>query len=250
MTTTTRRRRAATLTLALLLVALLALAACGDGGGGGGDGVATLDESAAGDEGGAADDAGDGGDGGPDRPADDPEFQDAMLEFAQCMRDHGIDMPDPEFSDEGGVSIGGPPGEGGAGPDDEEWRAAEEACRPIMDEAVPDEMRLDPEEQAELQDRLVEQAECMREKGYDMPDPEVDANGRVTARARGGEGDGGPPPDDEQFREDMDDCGGPVGPGGPRGDSDERDSDSRDSDDDADGDADHDADGGDSTGEA
>lgn len=232
MTTTTRRRRAATLALALLLVPLPALAACGDDGGGGGDGVATLDENAAGaqDDGGG-DDGGDGGD-GPTRPADDPEFQDAILEFAQCMRDHGVDMPDPEFSDDGGVRIGRGPGEGGAGPDDEEWQAAEEACQPIMDEAVPEERRLDPEEQAEMQDRLVEQAECMREKGYDMPDPEVDANGRVTARSFGG--DGGPGPEDEQFREDMDDCGGPIGPGGRRDDSD----------------GDDDADGDDSTGEA
>ena len=43
----------------------------------------------------------------------DPELADQLLEFAQCMRDHGIDFPDPQF-DGGGVTvqIGGPDGEG------------------------------------------------------------------------------------------------------------------------------------------
>ena len=99
---------------------------------------------------------------------------------------------------------------------------------------MPDEMQLDPEEQAEMQDRLVEQAECMREKGYDMPDPEVDDKGRVTVRGGPGEGGNGPRSDDEQFREDMEDFGGPMGPGGPPDDADSDESDSDESDDDSD----------------
>lgn len=221
MTTTTRRRPAAILVLSPLLVLLLALAACGDDGGGGVDGVASLDEGAVGasDEG---DDEGDGGDGGPARPQRDPEFEDAMLEYAQCMRDHGVDMPDPEFSDEGGIAIRAAE-PGGGGPDDEEWQAADEACQPIVEEAMPEEMQLDPQEQAEMQDRLVEQAECMRAKGYDMADPQVDDKGRVTMRADSASGDSGPDADDGQFREDMEDCGGPGGPGSPGGPRSDRD---------------------------
>jgi hypothetical protein len=219
MTRTTRRLRGAALALPLLLVPVLSLAACGDDGGGG-DGVATLDEGAAG----AGDDSGDGGGTNGERPTDDPEFQDAMLEYAQCMRDHGVDMPDPEFSDDGGVHISGPgpggdDGGKGVGPDDEKWQEADEACNSIIEDAMPEEMALDPEEQAELQDRLVETAECMREKGYDMPDPEVDDKGRVSMKAGPGEGDNGPRPGDDQFEQDMEDCGGgPVrGPGGDSG---------------------------------
>ena len=31
------------------------------------------------------------------------EFEDAMLEYAQCMRANGVDMPDPDFSSGGGI---------------------------------------------------------------------------------------------------------------------------------------------------
>ena len=41
----------------------------------------------------------------------DPEMQDKMLEFAQCMRDNGVDFPDPDVSGGGGrIQIGGPGG--------------------------------------------------------------------------------------------------------------------------------------------
>src|SRR5215207_9265459 len=43
------------------------------------------------------------------------DTQQAMLDFAKCMREQGIDMPDPEFdeSGKGGITIGavGKPGE-------------------------------------------------------------------------------------------------------------------------------------------
>ena len=51
------------------------------------------------------------------------------------MRDHGIDMPDPQISEGGaGVRIGGP--DGGSGPrldpEDPEFQAAEKACGSLM----------------------------------------------------------------------------------------------------------------------
>ena len=46
-------------------------------------------------------------------PEQQAEMQEEMLEFAECMREHGIDMPDPVFGDDGRVEvgIGGPDGE-------------------------------------------------------------------------------------------------------------------------------------------
>lgn len=66
---------------------------------------------------------------------DQAAMQDAMLEFAQCMRDHGIDFPDPEFSGDGGAfqEIGD-----GVDPNSDEFQEAEEACRPIIEEVRPD----------------------------------------------------------------------------------------------------------------
>jgi hypothetical protein len=68
----------------------------------------------------------------------DPAMADAMLGFAQCMRDHGIDFPDPVFEG-GGVSIaiGGPDGEGGIDPMSEAFQAAQEACGKAMPEGGP-----------------------------------------------------------------------------------------------------------------
>ena len=37
---------------------------------------------------------------------DPTEMQDELLEFAQCMRDHGVDMPDPEFGEDGRIEVG------------------------------------------------------------------------------------------------------------------------------------------------
>jgi hypothetical protein len=68
------------------------------------------------------------------------EMQEQMLEFTECMRDHGIDMPDPQFSDDGDFSVqfGGPddagPSNDAGGPadispaDDAEFQAAAEEC--------------------------------------------------------------------------------------------------------------------------
>jgi hypothetical protein len=50
-----------------------------------------------------------------------------MLAFAECMREHGIDFPDPQF-DGGAVMVGGP----GIDPEDPEFQAAQEACGELL----------------------------------------------------------------------------------------------------------------------
>jgi hypothetical protein len=56
--------------------------------------------------------------------SDSVGFEDAFVEYTQCMRDNGVDMPDPDFSNGGGVidlSIGG--ADGG------DFEAADAICR-------------------------------------------------------------------------------------------------------------------------
>jgi hypothetical protein len=69
-----------------------------------------------------------------ERP-DMTEMQDQMLAFSQCMRDHGVDYPDPVFSEDGGVTIMGPD-EGGGGPvvdpSDPAFQEAQEACQEVF----------------------------------------------------------------------------------------------------------------------
>jgi hypothetical protein len=37
---------------------------------------------------------------------DPTDMQDELLAFAQCMRDNGIDMPDPDFGEDGRLEAG------------------------------------------------------------------------------------------------------------------------------------------------
>jgi hypothetical protein len=174
--------------MVIVAVAALGLAACGEPGKGAADDVASLAASAddvdSTDP--AATDDTTGGDEGDESPADP---QEAMLEYAECMRDHGIDVPDPVRveSGEGSRTAGGviainaePGGEGGPGfdPRSDEFAEAQEACGSIMEDAMGD-IEIDPEQEAEMRERLLEYAECMREQGIDYPDPVFD-EGRVT----------------------------------------------------------------------
>jgi hypothetical protein len=58
----------------------------------------------------------------------DPAVADQLLKFAQCMRDHGVDFPDPQFSG-GGVSIQVGGGEAGAiDPTSKTFQDAQASC--------------------------------------------------------------------------------------------------------------------------
>jgi hypothetical protein len=58
----------------------------------------------------------------------DPEMADKLLDFSKCMRDHGIDFPDPQFQG-GGVMM--QMGEG-IDPTSDEFKAAQEACGNLL----------------------------------------------------------------------------------------------------------------------
>jgi hypothetical protein len=209
------------------VTALGLLAACGDSGDDDSADVASLGTTAP--DGGADTNDSGGGDGAAaadDEGETDP--QQAMLDYSECMRDHGIDMPDPQFEEGGGGFIvnGGPGSEDEGGPsfdpESEEFQAADEECSPILDDAVS-QIEIDPEQEAEMREQMLAFAECMREHGIDMPDPTFDDNGRVTARV--GSEDGSVPMDQDAMQEAAQACqeevGGPmVFGGGPGTDTD------------------------------
>jgi hypothetical protein len=208
----TTRNRTARFLVPLAMVTLLGLTACSGGDeDASDDDVATL--GAGDDEAADTDDSDDGG--GTGARQLDPEFQDAMIEFAECMREQGIDFPDPQIEDGGGVVIAGPAGGDGGPPSESdmaEMDAANEVCQPIL-EAVEGSMPdVDPEQEQEMQDRALEFAECMREHGIDMPDPVFGENGRISQSV------GGPDSpidfDDEDFQDAQEDCR-PEGEDGP-----------------------------------
>jgi hypothetical protein len=135
----------------------------------------------------------------------DPE--EAALDYVECMRDHGIDMPDPQPG--GGILVQqGEDGDGEAAAapvfDDEGFEAADTECQKYM-EAAFGAMEIDPEQQAEMEENMLEYAQCMRDHGIDMPDPQFDGDGRVAIQI--GDPDGEERMDQEEFEAANEACG-------------------------------------------
>jgi hypothetical protein len=145
-----------TVAAAALVLAAMALVACG------GD-----DPSPA--------SSGSGGGSGGGRRGIDAKTKQAMLDFARCMRAHGIDMPDPKFDANGGGGI--QMQSGGQGTTPEQQRAAEKACAKYQKQIKPPPMSA-AEKQRQREEALAN-ARCMREHGIDMPDPQFDENGGI-----------------------------------------------------------------------
>jgi hypothetical protein len=155
----------------LLLVLALAVAACGGGGGGKGDGVASL--------------------GGNDQPTattspggSGKAKQQRALAYARCMRQHGIDMPDPKFDAAGRMAMQLP---SGVGPDDPKFKAAEQACKQYAPSGEPE--KVDPQ----LQQQMLAYARCMRQHGINIPDPKPGEGISV-------DGDAGVNPNDPKYK--------------------------------------------------
>jgi hypothetical protein len=166
-----------------VLVAALLLAACGSNGDAN-DGVASLDGSAS------------GGD-STETSDEEADREEALLEFAECMRDNGIDMPDPQVGEGGGVLFQGP---GGGRNNEEDFNAAMEACQDLLPRGgeAPDE-----QQQAAMQDAMLEFAQCMRAEGIDMPDPEFSGDGGGRMRITQGSG---ADPNSDEFRAAEEKC--------------------------------------------
>jgi hypothetical protein len=65
------------------------------------------------------------------------EFREAALKFAKCMREHGVDMPDPQPGEGGRITMGGP---GMAAQDQAKMESAQKACQKILESVKPPEM--------------------------------------------------------------------------------------------------------------
>jgi hypothetical protein len=130
--------------------------------------------------------------------------EDTLLEFASCMRDNGVeDFEDPSIGADGlpEFNLRG----GGSEVDRDVMRAAFEACSDHLEGLAFGPGSVDV---TELEDTLVDFAACMRDNGYDMPDPDLSKFGE-----RGGEGgEGGGifggvlDPDDPDFVSAMEEC--------------------------------------------
>jgi hypothetical protein len=210
----------------LILVAALGLLLAACGGDDGTQGIASLQESTTAGDDSSTTTAG----------AVDPEQ--AVLDFAACMREHGVDMPDPEINSAGGgigfgFTIQGEASDQGPGAAQmQQMQEANEACQHFLEGVVQE---FDRPDMTEMQDQMLAFSQCMRDHGIDYPDPVFSEDGGVTLVGPD-EGTGGFDPTDPDFQAAQEACqeifGGPgqgpititgssggivVGPGGSAG---------------------------------
>ena len=162
------------------LALTLAVVACGGGG-----------EADAGEEVASLDDSSGGGD-GSQASAGAKDRREGALKFAECMRKHGIDHPDPDenglFRIEPGQSFD---------PQSADFREAMEACDKYLGAMGPP-PKLSEEDRKKLEEQMLAFAKCMREQGVDIPDPKFDGKGGGFAFDLGGDGFD---PNDPKYRE-------------------------------------------------
>jgi hypothetical protein len=105
----------------------------------------------------------------------------AMHKFAQCMRDHGVDVEDPQPGEP--MTIKGGPG------DKDKMDKAQKACQQYMpgggEMETPDPQMLE---------QVHKYAQCMRDHGIDMPDPDPNEPGKISIN-------GGPNPESQAFKD-------------------------------------------------
>ncbi|GAA3079380.1 hypothetical protein [Streptosporangium carneum] len=102
--------------------------------------------------------------------------REAQLKFAQCMREHGMDVPDP--GPDGRVMI-----RQGKGGGEATAQKAMQECEHFMKDVVSDK---GPANDPKARDQMLKYAQCMRQHGVDMPDPGTDGRFRVEI-PKGGE---------------------------------------------------------------
>lgn len=122
--------------------------------------------------------------------------RDILVDFTRCLREEGVDVPDPDFEaapgearerlEEAGIDL-----------DDPRVQEAVETCQPLLAGIL---QSLSPDQVQAFRDAIVEYARCMREQGVDLPDPDFSGGFDIF----GGAAD----PSDPAFRAANEACSG------------------------------------------
>jgi hypothetical protein len=164
------KRTSRTVSLLVALTSVLTLAACG-GDESSADGVASVDDVASASTAEATPDGSTG--------AAVPEDE-AVLAWAQCLRDNGIDVQDPTVDANGDIQFT-PPADGAAfDPNSEEFQLAQAECSGLLgDTPFGGGANRDG-----LQDAFIVFTQCLRDEGLDVGD--VDFSQRQTGAGGAG----------------------------------------------------------------
>lgn len=105
----------------------------------------------------------------------------AQLAFAKCMRDHGINVSDPDSQGRTRLEMKSKPGDGMT---PEKLQTAMKECREKTGGGPREPTEA---ERTEMLDQALKFSKCMREHGVDMPDPTASGGG-ITIRKKAGPG--------------------------------------------------------------
>ncbi len=102
-----------------------------------------------------------------------PELTDEEIAtlFTECLRTNGMAVVDPILNADGSVNTLALRQSIGQNADGE----AVATCLPLLQSATFSQRRL-PEDPVELRDNVLEFAQWLRDKGYDVPDPDLSDN--------------------------------------------------------------------------
>ena len=108
--------------------------------------------------------------------------EEVVTDFTQCMRDEGFDIPDPELNADGTVNWEKLKESFDRDPrfdlQHKRSKKALDKCVPILADATST-SKADKEDPIETQDKMLAFAQCLRDQGIDMPDPDFSGDTRA-----------------------------------------------------------------------
>ncbi|WP_165436328.1 hypothetical protein [Amycolatopsis suaedae] len=90
--------------------------------------------------------------------------QQSLLGYASCMRENGIDLPDPAEGDPGSLYQG-------IDQTTPAFTAAHTKCAHLLQGLVDERQQQNGGDQAQQHEEMLALAACLRERGIDVPDP-------------------------------------------------------------------------------
>ena len=130
--------------------------------------------------------------------------EESVLAFTACLRVEGLDIDDPDIDAEGNLVAPSMHAIAAETLDIPAVHSAFDACRGLLDNVA---FGLSSEDLTGREDELLAFAVCMRENGYDMPDPNFSGDGHSGAGPFGDAID----TDDPDFQAAANSCGAIVG---------------------------------------
>jgi hypothetical protein len=103
--------------------------------------------------------------GGNEETGEKPdETQQLLLQYAECMRDNGVQLSDPVEGDAGSMYEG-------VDQNSPAFQQADKVCEPILQGVVEDRQQQGGQDAEQQHDEMLALAECLREHGIDVADP-------------------------------------------------------------------------------